>query len=487
MTAPPISPTPVIDGTPATVQTLRERLDAQCSAFASAAPDYRRRIAALNALRDGLLARKEDLVAAVSADFGGRSGDETLLLELFPLLDQIRHAKRHLRSWMRPKVVGSTWFLLPSRAYVVHQPLGVVGVIGAWNYQILLTLGPLVDALAAGNHVMLKPSGVTPRSAAVIASIIAERFAAGYVTVVTGGPDVAAEFAALPFDHLIFTGSTRVGQLVMRAATENLTPVTLELGGKSPAIVHSSYSLDRALTSILAGKLYNAGQTCVAPDYLLVPEEHVEQVEALARTIVAQLYASLVANPDYTRIVTARHYERLTVAVEEARARGARVTVINPANETIDPAGKVFPPTLVVGAPDDTTLMREEVFGPVLPIVSYRSLSAAIGYVNARPRPLALYYFDDDQRRIDMVVASTTSGGVCINDTVLQLGQHNLPFGGVGPSGMGHYHGYDGFERFSKKKGVMHQSRFSMGGIFRPPYGPRSRALLERMLKLAGR
>jgi len=459
MTAPPISPTPVIDGTPATVQTLRERLDAQCSAFASAAPDYRRRIAALNALRDGLLARKEDLVAAVSADFGGRSGDETLLLELFPLLDQIRHAKRHLRSWMRPKVVGSTWFLLPSRAYVVHQPLGVVGVIGAWNYQILLTLGPLVDALAAGNHVMLKPSGVTPRSAAVIASIIAERFAAGYVTVVTGGPDVAAEFAALPFDHLIFTGSTRVGQLVMRAA----------------------------LTSILAGKLYNAGQTCVAPDYLLVPEEHVEQVEALARATVAKLYPSLVANPDYTRIVTARHYDRLTAAVEEARARGARVTVINPANETIDPAGKVFPPTLVVGAPDDTTLMREEVFGPVLPIVSYRSLSAAIGYVNARPRPLALYYFDDDQRRIDMVVASTTSGGVCINDTVLQLGQHNLPFGGVGPSGMGHYHGYDGFERFSKKKGVMHQSRFSMGGIFRPPYGPRSRALLERMLKLAGR
>ena len=487
MTASTISSASVVHTTPATVPTLRALLEAQRTAFASGAPDYARRLRALDALRDGLLARREELVTAVSADFGGRSRDETLRLELFPLLDQIRHAKRHLRKWMRPTVVGSTWFLLPSRAYVVHQPLGVVGVIAAWNYQTYLTLGPLVDALAAGNHAMLKPSEVTPRSAEVIASIVAERFAPDYVTVVTGGPDVAAEFTALPFDHLFFTGSTRVGHLVMRAASDNLTPVTLELGGKSPAIVHSSFALEKAMTSILAGKLYNAGQTCVAPDYVLVPEEHVEQVESLARTIVAQLYPSLVANPDYTRIVTARHYDRLTAAVDEARARGARVAVINPANEAIDPAGKVFPPTLVFGAPDDTTLMREEIFGPVLPIVSYRSLSAAIGYVNARPRPLALYYFDDDQRRIDMVVGSTISGGVCINDTVLHLGQHNLPFGGVGPSGMGHYHGFDGFQRFSKKKGVMHQSRFSIGGIFRPPYGPRSRALVERIIQLVGR
>ena len=487
MTAPTITPAPASTSTSATTQTLRAQFDAQRAAFAAGAPDYHRRITVLDALRDGLLARKEELAAAVSADFGGRSRDETLLLELFPLLDQIRHAKRHLRKWMRPQIVGSTWFLLPSRAYIVHQPLGVVGVIGAWNYQILLTLGPLVDALAAGNHVMLKPSEVTPRSANVIASIVAERFSPEHVTVVTGGPEVAGAFTALPFDHLIFTGSTRVGHLVMRAASDNLTPVTLELGGKSPAIIHSSFSLEKAFHSILAGKLYNAGQTCIAPDYLLVPEEHVEQVETVARTIVAKLYPSLVANGDYTRIVTARHYERLTAMVEEARLRGARVAVINPASESIDPASKVFPPTLVFGAPEDTTLMREEIFGPVLPVVSYRSLSAAIGYVNARPRPLALYYFDEDQRRIDMVVASTISGGVCINDTIFHLAQHNLPFGGVGPSGMGHYHGHDGFEQFSKKKGVMHQSRFSMGGIFRPPFGPRSRALLERMLRLAGR
>jgi coniferyl-aldehyde dehydrogenase len=487
MTAPTLSAPSNAQAAPRTDVPLRERFDVQRTAFMAGVPDYRKRIAALDALRDGLLAWKEELVAAVSADFGGRSREETLLLELFPLLDQIQHAKRHLRRWMKPRVVGSTWFLLPSRAYVVHQPLGIVGVLGAWNYQLLLTLGPVVDAIAAGNHVMLKPSEVTPRSADVIASIVAERFPSEYVTVVTGGPEIGAAFTSLPFDHLIFTGSTRVGHLVMRAASENLTPVTLELGGKSPAIVHSSYSLERAMASVLMGKLYNAGQTCVAPDYLLVPEEHVDQVEAIARRVVARLYPSLVANADYTRIVTPRHYERLTALVDDARERGARVVVINPANETIDGASRVFQPTLVFSAPDDATVMREEIFGPVLPIVSYRSISAAIAYVNARPRPLALYYFDHDQRRIDMVVECTISGGVCINDTIVHLGQHNLPFGGVGPSGMGHYHGYDGFERFSKKKGVMHQSRFSAGGIFRPPFGPRARSLIERLLGLAAR
>ena len=485
MTASVQTQRPVASGRP--TGDLHALFQAQRRAFASGAPDYARRMAALEALRDGLVARKEELVAAVSADFGGRAREETLLLELFPLLDQIRHARRHLRKWMRRTRVGSTWFLMPSRAYVVHQPLGVVGVIGAWNYQLLLTLGPLVDAIAAGNHVILKPSEVTPRSAEVIAAIVAERFTPEYVTVVLGGAEVASELASLPFDHVIFTGSTRVGHLVMRAASENLTPVTLELGGKSPAIVHESYSLERALTSILAGKLYNAGQTCVAPDYVLVTEERAGQVESIARAVVARLYPALVANADYTRIVSARHYERLVAAVDEARSRGARVVAINPAGEAIERSSKVFPPTLVFDAPDDTTLMREEIFGPVLPIVTYRSLDAAVAYVNARPRPLALYYFDDDRRRIDYIVGATTSGGVCINDTVFHLAQHNLPFGGVGPSGMGHYHGLDGFQQFSKKKGVMHQSRLSPGGIFRPPYGPRSRALLERMLKLAGR
>src|SRR5512146_496649 len=250
---------------------LRAVFDAQRAAFGRGAPDYARRMRALADLRDGLRAHEDELIAAIAADYGGRAAEETLLLELLPLYDEIRHARRHLRSWMKRRRVKPTWFLMPSRAFVMYQPLGVVGVIGAWNYQLLLTLSPLIDAIAAGNHVILKPSEITPRSAQLVAQLIAERFPADYVTVVTGPAHVGAAFSALPFDHLIFTGSTRLGPVVMRAASENLTPVTLELGGKSPAIVHPTFSLSLALRRILIGKLYNAGQTCVAPDYLMVP------------------------------------------------------------------------------------------------------------------------------------------------------------------------------------------------------------------------
>jgi coniferyl-aldehyde dehydrogenase len=426
-------------------------------------------------------------VRAVSDDFGGRAREETLLLELFPLLDQIRHARAHLKGWMRRRRVGSSWFLLPSRAFYQYQPLGVVGVIGAWNYQLLLTLGPVVDALAAGNHVMLKPSEVTPRSAEVIASIVRDAFPPEYVTCVTGGPDVASAFSALPFDHLFFTGSTRVGQLVMQAAAANLTPVTLELGGKSPAIVHESYPLARAVERIVAGKLVNAGQTCVAPDYVLLPAGREAAFEAEARRAVAAMYPALVANPDYTRIVSARHYERLAGAVEDARAKGGRVVTLAPDGEPGAPENRVLPPTLVFGPTDAMTVMREEIFGPVLPVVTYRTLDEALAYVNARPRPLALYYFDDDGGRVDDVLARTLSGGVTINDCVFHLGQHNLPFGGVGPSGMGHYHGFDGFATFSKKRGVMVQPRWSATALLRAPYHARARALIDALLRLAQR
>jgi coniferyl-aldehyde dehydrogenase len=464
-------------------ELLRARLDAQRAAFARGAPDYRRRMDALDTLRDGLRAREEELLRAVSADYGGRAREETLLLELFPLYDAIRHAKRHLKAWMRAQRVPSTWYLRPSRAYVVHQPLGVVGVIGAWNYQLLLTLGPFVDALAAGNHVMLKPSEVTPRSAELIAEIVAERFRPEYVTAVTGGPDVASAFASLPFDHLLFTGSTRVGHLVMRAASDHLTPVTLELGGKSPAIVHSAFPLATAMRRIMAGKLYNAGQTCVAPDYVLVGEDQVEGFERLARAAVSALYPRLVDNADYTRIVSDHHYQRLAAAVREAADCGARVMPINPAEEPCTPENRVLAPTLVFGAPDDTAVMREEIFGPVLPVVTYRSLDEALEFVNARPRPLALYYFDDDSRRIDAVIGRTISGGVLINDVVYHLGQLDLPFGGVGSSGMGHYHGVHGFRRFSKQKGVMVQSRWPATRFFHAPFNARTRRLVDLLLR----
>ncbi len=466
------------------MNTLAGILDVQRAAFARRAPDYARRMRALASLRDAIHAREAELLQAVSEDFGGRAHEETLLLELFPLYDQIRHARRHLKGWMRRRRVASSWFLLPSRAFYQYQPLGVVGVIGAWNYPLLLTLGPLLDALAAGNHVMLKPSEMAPRAADVIAGIIAASFPADYVACVTGGAEVASNFSALPFDRLFFTGSARVGKMVMAAAAQNLTPVSLELGGKSPAILHGSYPLARAVERVMTGKLYNAGQTCVAPDYVLLPAGQETAFEEEVRRVVGRLYPRLVDNADYSRIVSARHYDRLTALLDDAAAAGARVVPVNPAGEQVDRENRVFLPTLVFGAGSATALMQEEIFGPILPVVPYRTLDEAIAYVNGRPRPLALYYFDESSSRVDRVLAETMSGGVTVNDCLYHLAQHNLPFGGVGPSGMGHYHGFDGFQTFSKKRGVMVQRRWSATALLGPPYR-RKRWLIQLLLRLA--
>lgn len=466
---------------------LRGLFDAQRAEFTRGAPPYRRRMDALAALRDGLRARQAELVRAVHDDFGGRSSEETLLLELFPLYDQIRHARRHLRGWMRRRSVRSSWFLFPARAYYQYQPLGVVGVIGAWNYQLLLTLGPVVDAIAAGNHVLLKPSEITPRSADVIASIIRESFPPEYVGCVTGGPEVGAALASLPLDHLLFTGSTRVGRHVLRAAAENLTPVTLELGGKSPAIVHESFPFALAVERIIVGKLYSAGQTCVAPDYVLLPERREAELEKEAVRVVTTLYPGLPRNSDYTRIATARHDERLRALVADATAKGARVVEIGASRDSASTGDRFFPLTLIFRPTSEMTVMREEIFGPLLPVITYRTLDEALAYVNERPRPLALYYFDEDSRRVDEVLSRTLSGGVTVNDCVYHLGQHNLPFGGVGASGMGQYHGFDGFQTFSKKRGVMVQRRNAGTAVFRPPFGAGRRRLVDALLRLAMR
>lgn len=467
-------------------ETLRGVLDAQRAAFARAAPGYRRRMDALEALRDGLHAHQDELLRAVHDDFGGRAHEETLLLELFPLYDQIGHARRHLKRWMRRRKVPSAWFLQPSRAFYQYQPLGVVGVIGAWNYQLLLTIGPMIDAIAAGNHVIVKPSEVTPRSAEVLRTIVSEGFPPEYVACVTGGPEVASALTSLPFDHLFFTGSTRVGQMVMQAAAANLTPVTLELGGKSPAIIHESYPLRVAAERIMMGKLFNAGQTCVAPDYVLLPAGKEAEWEAEARRVSLSIYPRLSDNPDYTRIVSDRHFQRLRDAVDDAAAKGARVVELAPEGDGQAADGdRMIPPTLVFSPADEMVLMREEIFGPILPVVTYRTLDEAIEYVNARPRPLALYYFDGSGRRVDQVLARTMSGGVTVNDCVYHLGQHNLPFGGVGPSGMGHYHGFDGFVTFSKKRGVMVQRRVAATSILHAPYRGRTRKLIDTLLKMA--
>jgi coniferyl-aldehyde dehydrogenase len=462
---------------------LEARLAEQRGAFARGAPDYEHRMRALAALGNGLRARQDDLLRAVDEDFGGRSREETLMLELFPLYDQIRHARRHLARWMRRRRVSTTWFLQPSRAFYQYQPLGVVGIIGAWNYQLLLTLGPLVDAIAAGNHVMLKPSEVTPRSAESVARIVAEVFAPEQVTCVTGGADIASAFSKLPFDHLFFTGSTRVGRLVMQAASANLTPVTLELGGKSPAIVHETYPLPRAVDRVITAKLYNAGQTCVAPDYVLLPAGLEPAFEREARRVVASLYPDIGRTRDYTRIVNGTHFDRLRALVADAAVKGGRVVELAPLPDRNAANDRLIPPTLIFSPTADMQAMQEEIFGPLLPVVPYRSLDEAIAFVNGRPRPLALYYFDNDAARQDAVLASTLSGGVTINDCIYHLGQLNLPFGGVSQSGMGQYHGFDGFATFSKKRGVMVQRRVALTALFRPPW-PRRRPFIDALLRL---
>ena len=457
-------------------EPLRALLDAQRAAFARGAPDYRRRMEALAALRDGLVAHQEAIVQAVSEDFGGRAREETLACELFPLLDQIRHARGHLRKWMRRRRVGTSWFLRPSRAFYQYQPLGVVGVLGAWNYQLLLTVGPMIDALAAGNHVILKPSEITPRSADVIARLVAERFAPDYVTCVTGGPEVAGAFTALPFDHLFFTGSTRVGHLVMKAASDNLVPVTLELGGKSPAIVHADYDLARAADRIVMGKLLNAGQTCVAPDYVLLPEGREGAFEAEVRRAAARHYPTFAGNPDYTHIVSARHFERLAGLVADAEAKGARVAWLGEAAPAA--RDRFFPPALVFSPTDDMQAMREEIFGPVLPVKPYDELDDAVEHVNAGERPLALYVFSKDEGVADDVLRRTTSGGACVNAAAVHGALPSLPFGGIGQSGSGRHHGIEGFREFSNPRAVFVRGEGDLIEAFAPPYGPTAEAVV---------
>lgn len=462
--------------------SLRDCFEAQRAAFRKQPPGYKQRMEALRNLELALMARKDAIVRCISDDFGGRAAEETLTLELVPSLNEIRHARRNLKRWMQPRHADVPWQFWPARARVMYQPLGVAGILSAWNYPLFLTLGPLSSALAAGNHAMIKPSELAPRTAEFIRGMIAELYPPEYVTVITGDAGVASEFARLPFDHLLFTGSERVGKLVMKAASENLTPVTLELGGKSPALVHASYPLRVAVERILAGKLYNAGQTCVAPDYVLIPRDRQDEFVSLARDTVARMYPKLLSNPDYTRIISTAHYRRLRHLIEEAGNSGAKVIEINPASEACAEDNRVMPPTLVLEAPAVTQIMQEEIFGPALPVIPYGELEEAIAYINARPRPLALYYFDHNGGRIQHVLAGTTAGGVTVNDCMFHVGQPCLPFGGVGASGMGHYHGFDGFETFSKKKGIFLQSRWTPVSLLRPPYSERARRILRLII-----
>jgi coniferyl-aldehyde dehydrogenase len=445
---------------------------------ASVGLDYRQRTQALKMLEALLEDHRDALCAAVDRDFHGRAAQETQLLEIFPAISAARHARRHLKGWMKTRRRATNFWFLPGRSRVMHQPLGVVGIVVPWNYPIYLAVGPAVSALAAGNRVLIKMSESAPATGELFAQLVARHFDPDVLAVINGGPEVARAFTALPFDHLLFTGSTAVGRHVMRSAAENLTPVTLELGGKSPALVGRGFDVGEAADRILYGKCLNAGQTCIAPDYVLLPEESVAAFAAAARRTVAALYPSMRDNPDYTAIIDGRHRQRLMACLEDARSQGAAIEEINPAGEDFSASPKM-PPALVIGPQAGMRVMQEEIFGPILPLVPYRTLDEAIAFVNARPRPLALYVFERDRASLDRVLAQTVSGGVTVNETLLHIAQEELPFGGVGPSGMGEYHGHAGFETFSKRKAVFLPSRLSALKMLRPPYGARFAALLK--------
>lgn len=429
------------------------------------------------------------LADAVGADFGVRGQRLTQLADGLLLDGLLAELGRKLPRWTGPRRVRTPLYLQPGSAWVQRQPLGVVGIMSPWNYPLQLTLGPAATALAAGNRVLLKPSEHTPHTSALLAQLVATFFEADEFAVVNGGPDTAAAFAELPFDHLFFTGSTAVGRKVAQAAARNLTPVTLELGGKSPCIVDTSCAdLDEAARKIAVGKLLNAGQTCIAPDYLLLPRGREEAFAQAYQRAITRMYPEVVGNIDYAAIINARQHARLLELVEEARAGGARVDDVGPPAMTqpgTDAEQRQMRPLLVYDPPATCRLLEEEIFGPVLPVLSYDTLDTVIAYVNARPRPLALYWFGQGRAHRDHVLRQTVSGGVTVNDTLMHVAHPGLPFGGVGASGMGAWHGEAGFLRFTHEKGVFIQSPRAMGRLLDPPYGRRFRrmmALVRRLL-----
>lgn len=401
----------------------------------------------------------------------------------------LRHAQQHLKHWLKKdkrKVTPGILALLGAKSWVEYQPLGVVGVISPWNFPVNLTFTPLAGILSAGNRCMIKPSEYTPATSAAMAIAFAEAFDEEEIAVVTGGPQTGADFSGLAFDHLLFTGATSVAKHVMRAASENLVPVTLELGGKSPVIISSKAEMDSTTDALMAGKMLNAGQICLAPDYVFVPRERMSEFVDSSKRAVAKMFPTLLDNPDYTSVVNARHFERISGYVDEAKERGVEVVEINPANEDFrQQSAHKIPPTLLIDPPEDSAVMQEEIFGPVMPIKPYDTIDETVDYVNAHDRPLGLYYFGNDKQETDQVLNHTTSGGVTVNDVIMHIAQENLPFGGVGPSGMGAYHGEDGFRTFSHAKAVFKQATFNPAeklGL-RPPYGEKLMGVLKSQMK----
>lgn len=468
---------------------MREMLDRQRKAFMAELPvpiavrkDRLKRAAAM------IADHADRFCGALSEDFGHRSREQSLVTDIAGSIAPINHAIKHVERWAKRdrRSVQFPLGLLGARAWVEYQPKGVVGVIAPWNFPVNLVMGPIAGAFAAGNRVMVKTSEYTPRTAALFEEIVGTYFASEELAFVSGGPEVGKAFSELPFDHLLFTGATGIGRHILHAAADNLTPVTLELGGKSPVIVGRSADLARATERVALGKMLNAGQICLAPDYMLVPAEEEPRVVEGLKQAASAMYPTLLANPDYASIVNDRHFQRLNDWLDDARDKGATIEQVNPANEDFAATNsRKMPLTIVRDVTDDMTLMQEEIFGPVLPIRRYEAIDGAIDTVNRGARPLGLYYFGSDAEERRRVLDRTISGGVTLDDVVFHVSMEDLPFGGIGPSGMGAYHGQDGFRTFSHARAVFKQAKLDVAKLagIKPPYGPATIKAARRQMK----
>ena len=470
-------------------QSLDRLLESQRKAFVEARPE------ALSVRRDRikramsiLSEHGESLAEAMNSDFGSRSFEGSMMTDIVSTIGFGKYCLKNLDHWAAPdkRSVRFPLGLMGAKAEVRYEPKGVIGIMSPWNFPVNLSFGPLMQVLAAGNLAMIKPSEFTPSTSERMRELVADVFGEDEVAVVTGGPDVAQAFSSLPFDHLVFTGSTETGRKVMEAAAKNLTPVTLELGGKSPTIIGKGADLTRAGERIALGKMLNAGQICLAPDYLLVPEDQEEGVVAAVQLGVHEMYPTLLDNEDYTAIISDKHFERLKGLVEDARSKGAEVIEVNPGKESFSGANtRKMPLTILRNVTDDMKAMQEEIFGPVLPIKSYKAIDEAIGYINDHDRPLGLYYFGSSGKEQEKVLENTISGGVTVNDVIFHISVDDMPFGGVGPSGIGSYHGPEGFREFSHARSTYQQPKIDIAKLagLKPPYGDAAKKAIAREMK----
>jgi len=458
--------------------SLQSILDAQKSAYLKApAPTRQERTAKLLALKAALIAHQGKLVTALNDDYGQRPEQDTMVADILPCVMNINYTVKHLNKWMKPQRRSAGLLLAPATIRVEYQPLGVIGIMVPWNFPVMLSIGPLITAIAAGNRAMIKFSEFTPHTNTAIINMLGEVFDDNEVASIEGEADVAAKFSALAFDHLMFTGSTAVGRHVMRAAADNLTPVTLELGGKSPVVIAPDIPIATAVERLIFGKCLNAGQICVAPDYILCPDgKSREFIEEYQRQF-KKMYGTATARPDYANVVNEAQHTRLLSWLDDAQAQGA--TIVPADGQEIDRQSRNLATQLVTGVTDDMLLMQQEIFGPILPVIGYDRLDEALSYINERPRPLALYIMSLDKATQTKILQHTHSGGVCINDTVFHVAAEDAPFGGVGASGMGHYHGKEGFLTFSKAKTVLARgATLNTGKLVHPPYG----GFIQKML-----